>query len=91
MWGSLDPELWSRSQFFQPTFLDTQIFSPETAQIHFFLKDPVFEYFGGRWSAKPDRKARRVAVNVILHCLQKFRKIQYGNFTNMKNSQRFYT
>jgi len=32
------------------------MFSPKTAQIDFFRKDPVFEYSGGRRSAKTGSK-----------------------------------
>jgi len=54
--GTPVEEHWSRSQFFQPTLLDPHIFSPKTAQINFFRKDPVFEYSGGRRSAKTGSK-----------------------------------
>jgi len=51
MWGSLDLKLWSRSQFFQPTLLDPQIF-PRNGPNRPFSKDPIFEYSGSRRSAK---------------------------------------
>jgi len=58
MWGSLDPKLWSRSQFFQPTLLYPHIFPPETTQIDFFRKDPVSCIPAVGEAQKPGRKAK---------------------------------
>ena len=75
MWGSLDPKLWSRSQFFQPTLLYPHIFPPETTQIDFFRKDPVSCIPAVGEAQKPGRKSQREAGNVFLDFLRKFRNI----------------